>query len=1487
MQLRRSPMNKFKKTFSVRLFMNALIFCFVTTLVWGQEIGGTLPVPASSIGAPIVLPASWSEAFTATESSQSNNTNQNINGPVTPSVPVQSKAPAPFSTATITTQAVTSAATAVNPVTNQISRFSSTGVNVLPQFGNIVKSFPIEVPQGVNGIQPGLALVYASNYHRGFIGVGWTLPLTSIRRSTKKGTPTYDTNDTYEFNQAGSLRDLILDSTQNYYRAKIEKDFSKYELTNNIWTMTDRSGTKYIFGKTDLGRQFDENFSSNSETFQWFLEEVQDVLGNTMTIAYEKEDNEIYPSFIEYTSNVNVGLTAFARVEFVYGALAPSPTVRSYEPGFLVHTKRQLDKITVRGDGNILREYVLNYSDSVVTARKLLTTITQLGADGSSLVPPVTLSYYGDTKGFDVGSTQGIPLAAQFSALSATLGDVDFGVRVVDVNSDGYPDLVQNYRQSGVANNFNNVFINQKDLSWIYDPNWTLPQNSYTDFDEGVVNTALIGERLMDLDADLNPPPFFVNMDSGIRFADINGDSQIDMIESHKHQEQIFQTGGTYQLQKQEMNFAHLNKADANPAWETDNTNWHLPVGIYLHSSWRHWTEVSPGSYDFDQYNIQSLGTQLVDVNNDGYPDIVGAWKPPAEADTTGVLIRFSDTFLNKGSNGEVGWDVDPQWNLPDIVATDLQKGAVLIDLNGDQLPDIFYTDGPNVSVYMNTGHGWVADSQSPWLVTGGDGDTRDASTQFADINSDGLVDMIVAKGDQASGSKILINSGDGWRVDDLWILPNADFRNYGTKLLDADADTRIDFMIHHNGSSPELYLNKGGFADALSTIDNGYGGVTTIQYKSSHAFNIIHTFLPFAMPVVDTVTRSNSIGQDYTQLYLYRNGVWSSEHREFWGFGIIGYSQHEGDYILQTYYQDEFRKGEVFHTQFTALNDTKLKTTTNFIGIRDVGVSGVKFVYPEFSQQNDFDAIGNLLKTSYKEFRYEDDQLQPQLGNLTKIIDYGEIEFINSVPTEILGDRRDVEIDYTKNITKHILGLPKNIRVKDEGGNTVRDSWHFYDDQNSDFNATPTHGLLSKIEEWNDSGDNPVTLMLYNNLGSIIKTQDPNTVATPDPNDYAALIEYDGQYGIFPFRTTNAQGHVVENKYFGIDGEGLSDLEGYAGLWGQLKSTKDPNNEITKFHYDVMGRLQRTVQPGDNFNLPSQEKLYTYGTHNILISDLNRIKSGNTETLDNHICLDGLGRKLFDKQATGNGAQIAITNHTQYDSKNKPIVVFNPYFDIEPLPLALPADATVKFSTTIYDGLGRLVRRINPDQSTCQDTLYDKWSVYSLDENGHRQDSHFDAYGRLIQKVQWQGEEGRNLNCPTTLDYNNNFTNPITTAYLYDTEGNLKQVTDTAGNATIINYNSLGRKTNMDDPDMGVWFYEYDLNGNLVKQTDAKNQVINFSYDNINRLNRKWDNALLDDNYFYDDSSKPNRIGRLSTVTFADGGKEFEYDVPSDGKLR
>jgi len=122
------------------------------------------------------------------------------------------------------------------------------------------------------------------------------------------------------------------------------------------------------------------------------------------------------------------------------------------------------------------------------------------------------------------------------------------------------------------------------------------------------------------------------------------------------------------------------------------------------------------------------------------------------------------------------------------------------------------------------------------------------------------------------------------------------------------------------------------------------------------------------------------------------------------------------------------------------------------------------------------------------------------------------------------------------------------------------------------------------------------------------------------------------------------------------------------------------------------------------------------------------------------------------------------------------------------------------------------------------------------------------------------------------------------TTTYAYDKSGQLKTVTDSAGNVTTINYDLAGRKLNMTDPDMGYWQYTYDAAGNLRTQTDARSYVTTMEYDSLQRMTGKtYTNGDLPVNFTYDTypdgalcsgSTAASAVGRLVAMNDGPAGQ-------------
>ncbi|MDO8581203.1 MAG: SpvB/TcaC N-terminal domain-containing protein, partial [Candidatus Omnitrophota bacterium] len=616
-------------------------------------------------------------------------------------------------------------------------QYSGQNVEIDPNTGSASTAIAIAVPPGRAGIQPNLAVVYNSSLKNGPLGIGWTLELGSIQRSLKKGSPKYDTSDTFELMQNGSRQEIVYDSQAGFYRPETEGAFMRIDRVTSggdSWVVTDRKGIKYYFGQTSDSQEY----SDPAKVFKWYLEKVEDVNGNAMKIYYWKNDNKFYPSQIRYTYHAATGLSESAIVEFVW---ENRPDVQfSYASGFLQFVTSRLKEIRVWAGSSGPRTYRFGYSLSTATQHSLLMSIQQVGADGASVLPATTFQYHNE-KGFELASGWTIPSGMMFSEKLDY--DTDWGARIADINGDAYPDEVKSYTPCNPDSG---------------------PTQRKTYFYQGV-QAWVDGAGQWDFPSSPQPPGFVQScsnytQDKGVRLADLDGDGWTDMLWAVNN-------GGAFTTQ------AYLNN---------HTNNWTAV------SAWNLTDSVAFSKYQGNDSSID-LGTQIVDVNNDGYVDIV-------QSKSSDLPEYNHRTYINNAANGDKGWTRTTSWDAPGGPDTDLSKGASLVDLNGDGLPDIVYIKQNENHIKMNDSKNWTNSDLMDGWNNYFSMDVYQNNYQFADINGDGLADMIVTKTDAMPERRTLINTGSGWFSDSAWELPDGEFKNLGTRLLDANADGMLDFMV-------------------------------------------------------------------------------------------------------------------------------------------------------------------------------------------------------------------------------------------------------------------------------------------------------------------------------------------------------------------------------------------------------------------------------------------------------------------------------------------------------------------------------------------------------------------------------------------------------------------------------------------------------------------------------------------------------------------
>ncbi|CAG0950585.1 hypothetical protein GPROT1_00060, partial [Gammaproteobacteria bacterium] len=505
------------------------------------------------------------------------------------------------------------------------------------------------------------------------------------------------------------------------------------------------------------------------------------------------------------------------------------------------------------------------------------------------------------------------------------------------------------------------------------------------------------------------------------------------------------------------------------------------------------------------------------------------------------------------------------------------------------------------------------------------------------------------------------------------------------------------------------------------------------------------------------------------------------------------------------------------------------------------------------------------------------------QYGNQTEQIEYDA----NLLPY------RRTRSAYYPNTAQWIVAKPGYTNVDSWNGSAwvlANSTWYSYDGHPGFSTPPGTLGQLTAMRAWNgvipaqlidtiytyDAWGNRRTETTYDGYGTgtAFASSNPKTTTTA----------YDDAYHLYPIATTNAKGQAAQSQFYGINGVPTD-----GNPIGLLKKTIDPNGAETTYTYDTFGRLLKVIRPGDTEAAPTTRYEYRTGSKFEIGTYDKEDAAGNTHHWSREV-YDGLGR-LIQGQSEKDNNQATVVN-TQYDARGLVVQQTTPV-ELTSTPSGLnyltPNWSGPRTQTT-YDALGRVFTLISPD-GTRTERRYELASDNGqmlvmdnlIDANRHRKQYRYDVFGRLVKALELTGDCSQygtwGFTC--VAPYTTQWSTYATTQYTYDVLANLKTVQDAAGNQTSMNYDVLGRKTSMTDPDMGYWTYTYDNAGNLITQTDARNQTLWFRYDELNRLlEKRRDNsggAVLA-SYVYDQGS--NAIGQRTSMTDPSGGTSWAYDT-------
>ncbi|MDP4093577.1 MAG: S8 family serine peptidase [Bacillota bacterium] len=405
-----------------------------------------------------------------------------------------------------------------------------------------------------------------------------------------------------------------------------------------------------------------------------------------------------------------------------------------------------------------------------------------------------------------------------------------------------------------------------------------------------------------------------------------------------------------------------------------------------------------------------------------------------------------------------------------------------------------------------------------------------------------------------------------------------------------------------------------------------------------------------------------------------------------------------------------------------------------------------------------------------------------------------------------------------------------------------------------------------------------------YNLANKPVTVTDPVTAERGLP--YTTKYDYDALGR--KTSETNAKGVVASYTYddagnlISAQVNGKTVKSAIYDYTGNVISQTDGNGNTTTYDYNAMGKVRRTVLPGDA-TIPGNTVNYQYDVMGNLVYTSDSTGKVTLYTYDNQ------GRPLTKTEQAADGTQ-AITTSVKYDKNG------NKRFT---------TDGNGTTTENTYDQLNRLI------SSTITVSGVQEITSYTYDKNGNqltvtdwrgntttnvydplnRVIEKDDAYGKVIQKIEYNDVSIQTASYDAlgnetdyTYDDNNRLiattdAEKHTTSQTYDNVGNISTKTDGNGISTTYTYDELNRLISVTDPKSEVTSYTYDLNGNLLTQKDGNGNITTFQYNAGNKVIKKLFQKGKPESYTH------NADGSLATKTDRNG-KTTAYTYDIHGRL-
>jgi RHS repeat-associated protein len=854
----------------------------------------------------------------------------------------------------------------------------------------------------------------------------------------------------------------------------------------------------------------------------------------------------------------------------------------------------------------------------------------------------------------------------------------------------------------------------------------------------------------------------------------------------------------------------------------------------------------------------------LRDLNGDGLPDLFYVSSVPSLA----IFAR-----LNSGT----GFSAAQVWADIPVDLPQTAKWVYPADYNGDGRTDFMYvTWDLKTQVLLSSGTRFTAPVQ--WGSI--DRPPHPSAVRVADFNGDGRADILYLNGlSDAAGYRVMLSGGSAFDVATGW-APYEGLAHLGYDLFtpDLNGDGRSDLVVRYgnefrarlnhagqfapqaatwgtrldvphlgavwiqdftgdglpdllqaSGTGNVLVLapNEGSAqADIIHALGNGLGGSMSLSYVRSNAWTRLNA-APFSQTVTSIAVQDGRGNQAVTS-FAYEDALYSHVERRFLGF------RHSTRTLPCVEGETQCPREELYFRQDIAAASRPLRTERR--GGNDELLSSVEYGYA--TSGNTLPYVAHETSRGSTEFSGGDsrtvrsESAYDAFGNKTLDTLLGDVA--------VTGDERTMRTTYRPNVTTFVVGLPAATAVFAGVGTTgtVLEQGLFYYDQavnsadgSGTWDAPPRVGRLTQTARWLNTSNTFVSKrMEYDTWGNVVETRDEENAVT--------TYNYDSTFRVREVLRSNSLNHVHVTQYDPVCALPIV--------------VTDPNQQYTTTEYDALCRPVRTVFPAGGFITRSHLNLGDANAQRLRVQTPGPLGAGN---LWRDVYFDGLGR-TYRKVTRGPSSSQSMVEGTEVNARGKASAVTAVHY----------ADQPAQVETTQYDALDRPVRVRHADGVEVF-TSYGLGTVTTTDELGHITVVRSNVFGSPVQRQSMLAS------------------NPINTTFIYDVRQNLVGIEDHVGNRWTYQYDSLGRRTTEDDPDLGLRTYSFDKTDRPIVRIDAMGQRTETTYDRLGRptLHRArvgTPQMEVTSRRYDQDRAGHSNIGRLTGMTDAAGTTEFDYDA-------